>query len=161
MRTPVAPNTPIEKIAGQRYCIEYDPAAEHQEGGKQGALRSMYQYITCKYGEIYEYCDGMLAWLCTPARLSNKIVRELLEWMEVQVEFDDGAVFLFPVEKVKEVMKWAKPCSKRRLSKKQREEAAERLESFRFPPTSGPEIDPVTRDLVPSIPDQPLEKIAS
>ena len=153
--------TPIEQIAGKRYRIEFDPAAEHQEGGKRGPLRSMYQHIVCKCGEIYEYGKGMLAWLCTSVRLSNKLTRALPDWMEIHQDADDGTVFLFPVEKVKEVMKRAKPRSKRRLSKKQLKEASERLISFRFPRTSEPETDPVTRDRPPSIPEHQQEKIAS
>jgi hypothetical protein len=49
--------TVIEKIAGKRYRIELDPAAENQEGGKRGDIRSMYQLIPCKYCEIYVYGD--------------------------------------------------------------------------------------------------------
>jgi hypothetical protein len=115
--------TLMERMAGKSYRIKYDPAAKYQEGGEKGSLRSMYQYIPCKYGEIYEYDDGILAWHCTSVRLSNKIVRELHDWMEVQVEFDDGTVFLNLGDRMHGV-------------------------AYRFKRTSELDIDPVTRDLV-------------
>ena len=135
--------TVIEKIAGKRYRIELDPAAANQEGGKRGSIRSMYQLIPCRYGEIYEYGDGKLAWLCSSVRLSNKLTSNLPDWMMVQVETEDGTVFIFPVARFKDVAKWAKPRTRRIMSVQQKAAAAERLKSFRFlrrpEPKKGPE----------------------
>jgi hypothetical protein len=124
--------TLIEKIAGRRYQIGHDPAAEHQEGGQWGADRAMYQFILCHHGEIYEYDNEQLAWLCTSPRVANPIIRDLPEWMEIQVEADKETIFLFPIERVGAVMKWAKPRRKRILGEYQRKEASQRLASHRF-----------------------------
>ena len=138
--------TTIEKIAGRRYRIELDPAASNQEGGKRGNLRSIYQLIPCRYGEIYEYADGNLAWLCSSVRLSNKVTSNLPDWMIVLAEYVDGANFIFPVGRFKNVANWAKPRTRRIMSAKQKAATAERLKSFRFSRTSGPEKGSETGD---------------
>ena len=130
--------TIIEKVAGRRCRIKLDPAAEYEEGGKRGPLRSMYQLIPCKYGEIYEYGDGKLAWLCSSVRLANKVMSDLPDWMMVQVKFDDGANFIFPVKRFKDVAKWAKPRTRRIMSVQQKAAAVERVKSFRFSRSPGP-----------------------
>jgi hypothetical protein len=105
--------TLIEQLAGNRYQVGWDEAAEHTPGGKTNPyLRDQYHLIPCKFGDIYKHAEGILAWCCMNSRVVARAIKEAPPWLELYLDCDGEAIFTFPVERFEEVAKWAKPKRK-------------------------------------------------
>ena len=121
--------TLIERIAQSGYQIAYDEAALSEIGGRSGLARGQYQFLPCKYGEIYEFGAGVLAWYCTGPRVAERVKKEIekraLDWPEVLVEADTETVFIFPITHFDEIANLAKPRRSRSASQKVRAHLSE------------------------------------
>ena len=116
--------TLLEKIAGRRYRLGWDEAADY-EPGKNTHLRAMYQIIPWKFGEIYQHASNDLAWYCTSGRIKERLKAEALEWLDLHLDCDGEAIFIFPTKRFPEICKLAKPKRRRIISEKERRRLAD------------------------------------
>ena len=106
--------TTIEKLAGDKYQLGWDPAAHHQPGGKtKPEFREQYRLIPCRYGNIYVHSEGVLAWYSMSPRIIARAIKEAPSWLNLSLDCEGEAIFTFPVERFDDVGKWAKPKKKR------------------------------------------------
>jgi len=89
--------------------------------------------IPCTYGHIYPYSNNMLGFYCSGYKIKAKIIRETD--FELIQDGDTEGVFLFPPKRMKEMAKYAKPKSRRKMTAKQKADLAKRgreaLEKYR------------------------------
>lgn len=105
-----------------RYRIGHDPAAKHEAAGMSDPWMFT---IRCQFGEIYPYGGEKLAFHCTGNIVRQK-VKEAFPDMEISNWTDDGeAVFIFHVDRLPEIAKFAKPRRRRQVSESERQRLAE------------------------------------
>lgn len=121
------PCVDLKECFGKKYRIGHDPAAEIEPGG----MHDPWLYtIRCQFGEIYPYGREKLAFHCTGTIIRQKI-KEAFPDMEVSNWSDDGeAIFIFHVDRLLEIAKFAKPRRKRQVSESERQRLAELSRKF-------------------------------
>ena len=122
----------LAQLAGRRYRLAHDPAAEHERGGKADPWLLT---IPCQRGHFYPHSatDGR-------GPTSRKLAS--LPFVTITQDGADGVNLIFPAERFKEVAQIAKPRRRRQLTATQRAAARERLAKFAFSPArKAPEND--------------------
>ena len=120
----------LEKEYGDKFKIEYDPAAEIDGKKKE------YQIIPCKGGKghFYVFSDknNLMAFWCESRKLKKTLLRTFSE-MTIYTDGDDGiCVLIFPRKIFMQVAEMTKAKMRRRLSPEQKARLVEDGEKFRF-----------------------------
>jgi hypothetical protein len=126
--------TLIERLAIGGFYITWDEAAKHENVnmGSSKARRGMYQIIPClDDSEIYPYSSTKLAFLCRRNMRITHFKKKAPEWMELFLDCDGEAIFLFPVSRWEEAIPLIKPRKMAQRSKQQRKLLAVQLKKAR------------------------------
>jgi len=111
----------LKDLFSKKYRIGHGPAAKHEPGGMSDPW---YFTIRCQFGEIYPYGGEKLAFHCTGAIVRQKI-KQAFPDMEISNWTDDGeACFIFHVDQLLKVLKFAKPRRRRQVSESEKERLA-------------------------------------
>ena len=121
----------LKELYGRRYHITLDESALHEKKGKDDPW---YFQIECHRGHIYPYSDKLLAYYCTGPKIRTRLSTEHPEYECIQWSDDYEAVFLFPVEEIKTVCKYAKPKKRRDITTDQQKKMSKHGHKTRFKP---------------------------
>lgn len=115
----------LKSMFGKRYRVRYEePASAHCQD-------VWYQIILCRYGHIYQYGEGVLAYSSDRrGAMVNTLAAQ--HYAEVVQDGDDGMNVTFPLSEFDKVADIVRPRKRRTMSPERRAQVAEQLRQWQI-----------------------------